>query len=79
MNYNGIKTLSIGEIIDVVILGWEFKAKCGGVQFIIVRVVLCPKCLCPLKKEKEKNNKHIIVKSTCVKKIKEKKIEDNKL
>ena len=44
----------MGEIIDVVILGWEFKAKYGGVQFIIVRVVLCPNCLCPLKKEKEK-------------------------
>ena len=43
-----------GKIIVVEILGWEFKATCGGVQFIIVRVVLCPNHVVPLKKKSEK-------------------------
>ena len=44
------------------------KAKCGGVQFIRVRVVLCPNHVCSSNKKKEvkKNeDKHIIVKNMC--------------
>ena len=52
-----------GETIDVVILGWELKAKCGGVHIIIVRVVLCPIDVCS-----SKINKYIIVKNMCRKK-----------
>ena len=34
------------KIIYIVILGWEFKAKCGGVQVILI------------KKEKKKREKN---------------------
>ena len=63
--------------------GMGIKAKYGGVQFIIVRVVLCHNHICCSEK---KNNKHRIVKNICVEKKKkrrkrgkEKKIKHNKL
>ena len=58
----------------------RIKAKCGGVQVMIMRVLLCPNCVCASEK-----NKHIIVKNPCVEKKKKqenrrkKNIEDNKL
>ena len=59
-------------------LGMRIKAKCEGVHVIIMGVVLCPNCICASKK----NNEHIMVKSTCVEKKKNRRkkyIEDNKL
>ena len=63
LNCNGTKSLSGKEkIIYVMILGWKFKAKCGGVQGILIRVVLCPNYVCASEKK--------IVKNTCVEKKK---------
>ena len=61
----------------IYILGWEFKASVG--EFIIVRVVLCPNCVCSFKK----NDKHIIVKKKkklhVLKKKEEEEEEKNKI
>ena len=37
--------------------GMRIKAKCGGVQFITVRAMLCPNCVSSSKKKVKKFNK----------------------
>ena len=72
------------------ILGCEFKAKYGGVQFITVKVVLCPNCVCSSKKKKRERERrkkkwtHNCEKFMCKKKKEKKerwkeKIEGDKL